>query len=549
MNGSAGRRPRLGLVAAGAVSAVTITLSLVWGALAATSGAASVASRVLAGFYQPSALALDGPDLLVANASAGRHTPGVLGNSVSELNATTGAPVRLISGAAYDFDGPDAILTDGTHIFVANGGNLGNQGCVTELNAATGALVRVLSGTKFKFSGPEALALAGQGLWVASYGNDSLTELNTSSGALVRVISGAGFNLAHPDALAVTGKDLWVANYGANSLTELNASTGALVRVVSSPKPDFASPTALVVSGPDLFVTNAQGGPGNEGSVTELKVSTGSPMKTITGRAYGFADPDALAAAGQDIFVANAGTPSNDGSLTELDAQTGLPIAVLPAAAYALDLPDSLALSGSDLFVADMANGTVTKLALSNGKPVAVPTTTARPAATTTAPAATTSTPAATTTTGPVGGTCSEPCQFTFPQDDENGFASVTLVGVTQNVDCPDPGNCDASEGVDEQIDAVAVTMCAGTSGSDSGGAAIENFSLLLADGTQADQDSVSEDSNVSAAFGNYGALNPGQCVTGNIYFDAPSGDNWATVDFSYISGDFSIESDYLWNV
>ena len=40
---------------------------------------------------------------------------------MTELSASTGALVKVISGPAYKFDGPDAIASDGTHVWVANG--------------------------------------------------------------------------------------------------------------------------------------------------------------------------------------------------------------------------------------------------------------------------------------------------------------------------------------------------------------------------------------------------------------------------------------------
>jgi hypothetical protein len=72
------------------------------------------------GVDEPVALAVSGSDLFVANAD---------GNSVTELNASTGARVRVISAAAYGFNGPDALAVSGSDLFVANAD--GNS--VTEL--------------------------------------------------------------------------------------------------------------------------------------------------------------------------------------------------------------------------------------------------------------------------------------------------------------------------------------------------------------------------------------------------------------------------------
>lgn len=71
----------------------------------------------------------------------------------------------MLSGASYGFNGPDAIATDGTHVWVANGGE---GGSVTELSQSTGALVKVLSGRSYGFNYPDAIASDGTHVWVAN---------------------------------------------------------------------------------------------------------------------------------------------------------------------------------------------------------------------------------------------------------------------------------------------------------------------------------------------------------------------------------------------
>jgi DNA-binding beta-propeller fold protein YncE len=63
---------------------------------------------------------------------------------------------------------------DGTDVWVANMGGL------TELNAATGAPIRVVTGPSYEFDDPSAIAADGAHLWVANSGADSVTELPAS---------------------------------------------------------------------------------------------------------------------------------------------------------------------------------------------------------------------------------------------------------------------------------------------------------------------------------------------------------------------------------
>ncbi len=158
----------------------------------------------------------------------------------------------------------------------------------------------------------------------------------------------------------------------------------------------------------------------------------------------------------------------------------------------------------------------------------------------------TTSPPTTTTTAPPPPTTCAGPCRFVFPQSTLSGVVSVTLNALTQGVACPDPGVCDATSG--QQIDDVNVTVCAGAMGDSDVSSQIGNFSLALSDGAQASNDSVSFDSSVLTAFGNYGAVAPNQCVTGDMYFDAPAASQWTSLNYSYTSANFNIQTVYSWS-
>jgi hypothetical protein len=166
----------------------------------------------------PAAMAAAGPDLFVAN-----------GTGVLELNALTGAAVRKLSASGSG--SPGAMVVAGPDLFVANvarpvgeppqGTTGGNS--VSEVNISTGALVRALSGSRYRFNDPVALTRAGPDVFVANSIGNSLTEVDASTGALVRVLSSSEYRFDRPDAMAVAGTELFVANSGGNSVTELPA--------------------------------------------------------------------------------------------------------------------------------------------------------------------------------------------------------------------------------------------------------------------------------------------------------------------------------------
>ena len=73
----------------------------------------------------------------------------------------------------WGFNRPDALTVAGDDLFVAN--NFGNS--VTELDISTGALVRVVSGPAYRFNDPDALAVTSGDLFVANYAGNSVTEI------------------------------------------------------------------------------------------------------------------------------------------------------------------------------------------------------------------------------------------------------------------------------------------------------------------------------------------------------------------------------------
>jgi DNA-binding beta-propeller fold protein YncE len=71
---------------------------------------------------------------------------------------------------------PAAVSSDGTHVWVTS--NVGNS--VTELNATTGALVRSIRGFAFAFGNPTAVSSDGTDVWVTSPFDQSVTGFSPS---------------------------------------------------------------------------------------------------------------------------------------------------------------------------------------------------------------------------------------------------------------------------------------------------------------------------------------------------------------------------------
>jgi serine/threonine protein kinase len=285
------------------------------------------------GFQDPDGIAADGTHLWIANYA---------GNSVTELNVSTGAWMRTLSGGEYGFDKPLAITDDGAHLWVANVGS----NSVTELSASNGDFVTTLSGAAYGFLSPFAIMTAGPDIWVANVNGDSLTELRASDGSLVRNVSGAKYHFDEPAGLAADGQHIWVANESllgtSGSVTELNASDGSLVRVISASSYAFRGPVSIAVSDGHVWVLNLNGR-----SVTELDASDGTFVRNLTGSAYGFAQPSDVATGGMNVWIVN----NAGNSVTELNAASGAVVRRITDSGYRLDDPQSILLDGTHAWV------------------------------------------------------------------------------------------------------------------------------------------------------------------------------------------------------
>jgi outer membrane protein assembly factor BamB len=136
---------------------------------------------------EPMALAVSGSHLWIGDEHAFANG-GTEVSSLVELNTNNGSVIRVVKGRAYDLSIPREILINDGHLWVENGYN-----SVTELNANTGALERVIS-TKLDPKGlndSDGIAIGNHNLYVLniySGQKGSVTVINASSGKIWRVI-------------------------------------------------------------------------------------------------------------------------------------------------------------------------------------------------------------------------------------------------------------------------------------------------------------------------------------------------------------------------
>jgi YVTN family beta-propeller protein len=316
----------------GVVAALAAAMCLVAAAPAAWS--ASVVSTITVG-SAPDAISSDGTHVWVADAGD---------NSLSEIDASTGTVVNTISVAHPGRGvGLNAVSSDGAHVWVTNG--LG--GTVTEVSAADGSLVQTIP-VPNTGNGLEGISSDGTDVWVTVGENGSgqgnaVTEIDASTGAIVNTIPLPVFGGA--SGVSSDGTHVWVGNYFASSVTEIDASTGTIVRTI----PVGNIPSAVSSDGTHVWVTNF-----NDNTVSEIDAATGTVVNTIpVGNA-----PKSISSDGTDVWVTNQG----DDTVSEIDASTGTVVATIPVLAGSG--PDAVSSDGTDAWVANINVNTVSEIAI-----------------------------------------------------------------------------------------------------------------------------------------------------------------------------------------
>jgi hypothetical protein len=168
------------------------------------------------GFKHPSFLAAYASTLWVANGG---------GDSLDQINTTTGKLVKVFS-SPQDIKGVWSMTDDGPDLWVATQNNR-----IVELNASTGARLRVVDVAGHD---PLAMAVSGPNIWGA-LGDASVVELSASTAKLVRVVSLASKGVTYTMNIAVSNNHVWVivqTPHIYSELVELNASSGAIERVL-----------------------------------------------------------------------------------------------------------------------------------------------------------------------------------------------------------------------------------------------------------------------------------------------------------------------------
>jgi hypothetical protein len=123
-------------------------------------------------------------------------------------------------------------------------------------------------------------------------------------------------------------------------------------------------------------------------------------------------------------------------------------------------------------------------------------------------------------------------CQLSFTTPDAYDAVIVAVDFVKQDVANPAPGIGTVPGG--DQLDVVAVSIKAGSTGMGETGAESNSFALALAGGGQGSMNDITDDSSVPYAMGALGPEAPNTVFEAVIYYDVPIGSTWTSVNFDY---------------
>ncbi len=212
--------------------------------LAGTAGTTGSADGIgaAASFNHPRGITTDGTNLYVLD--TGNNTIrkiGITTGTVTTLAGTAGATGSADgTGAAARFLFPNDITTDGTNLYVADEGN----STIRKIVIATGAVTTIAglagspgavdgAGSAARLGFPLGITTDGTNLYVTDGGNNTVRKIAIASGA-VTTLAGSAFTVGSADAvggaarffepwgITTDGTHLYVADTGNNMIRRIN---------------------------------------------------------------------------------------------------------------------------------------------------------------------------------------------------------------------------------------------------------------------------------------------------------------------------------------
>lgn len=212
------------------------------------------------------------------------------------------------------FRGALGITTDGFNLYIAEKDN-----CVIRKVVIATRVTSTLAGdgncalldgigTAARFKDPQYLVTDGTHVYVADKNNKAIRKIVISTGVVSTIISGSN-DLGDPKGMVIYNNNLYLGDKGGNALRQINLSTNALTTVVVS---GLSDPTSMTLVGTDIYITD-------KGSNLIKKTTIGVwTLSTFAGTTSGladgtgttgtkFKDPEGITNDGTNLYVSDTG--------------------------------------------------------------------------------------------------------------------------------------------------------------------------------------------------------------------------------------------------
>jgi len=216
-----------------------------------TTSGSSNGTGVLASFDNPEGVCTDGTNLYVADGSNNMIRKIVLSTGVvSTLAGSTTYGSSNGTGTSARFFTPQGVCTDGTNLYVAEGGNnmirkiVLSTGVVSTLAGSTTSGSSDGTGTSASFNGPIGVCTDGTNLYVADGNNNMIRKIVISTGVVSTLAgsttsgssdgTGTSASFKFPISVITDGTNLYVSDLINNMIRKIVISTGVVSTLAGS---------------------------------------------------------------------------------------------------------------------------------------------------------------------------------------------------------------------------------------------------------------------------------------------------------------------------
>jgi YVTN family beta-propeller protein len=263
----------------------------------------------------PLGVASDGTNIWVANGGSG---------TVSKINPTTNTVIATVT----DVDGARRVVFDGTNIWVTDGAD-----SVSKIDPTTNTVTATIAVGAY----PEHVAFDGTNIWVTSSRPSMVSKIDPTTNTVTATIT----DVDETGGMAFDGTNIWVTNPFLDTVSKIDPTTNTVTATIT----DVAYPGRVAFDGTNLWVTN-----GLSGTVSKINPNTNTVTATITVGDQ----PGGIAFDGTNIWVTNSGSDT----VSKINPTTNTVTATIAVSA----VPVGVAFDGTNIWVTNIGSDTVSKI-------------------------------------------------------------------------------------------------------------------------------------------------------------------------------------------